>query len=249
MKLSLDLPRDALASLRGDLSRTLAEAVTGLMKDVTDGLKADLRAQTVAAGLGSRMGNTWRSRVYAGSDGVSLSPAGVVWTKAPGPMRAFAEGATIRGKGGGWLAIPTGAVAGMKGFHRSNIFPKAGGGLEGVGARKSRITPRAFIAQTGLKLQFVFLGRARALLVATGVSGGKSRRLPVRAKTMREAARGRADTVSFVAFVLVPQARINKRLDVPGAVARAGARLRGGLPAAIERAAVAAARKQERVAA
>ena len=69
------------AELRG-----AERAVTAGVRAATLGLKAELRAQVTSAGLGQRLANTWRSRIYPEGQ-QSLGAAGFVWSKAPHLIR------------------------------------------------------------------------------------------------------------------------------------------------------------------
>src|SRR5579875_3462666 len=104
-----DIARD-LAGTEGDIARS----VTAAMRQVTEGLKSDLRSDVVDAGLGQRLANTWRGKTYPEA-GASLEAASFVWSKAPNIIDAFDRGVTIRSNRGFWLAIPTPA-AGVKGL-------------------------------------------------------------------------------------------------------------------------------------
>ena len=104
------------AALQGDLNallqaefRSAERAVTAGVRQATDGLKGELRRQITGAGLGSRLANTWRGEVYL-EGRPSVAAAGSVWSKAPGLVRLYAEGAIIRSKQGLFLAIPTPAA-------------------------------------------------------------------------------------------------------------------------------------------
>ena len=104
------------AALTGDLRQLLQaelqqaeRAVTTGVRQATVGLQAELRAQVAAAGLGPRLARAWRSRVFPES-GTSLQAAGVVWSKAPRIVGAFAQTTVIRSKRGLYLAIPTPAA-------------------------------------------------------------------------------------------------------------------------------------------
>lgn len=144
-----------------DLAKNLSEAegdaarsVTSAMREVTDGLKGELRADVIDAGLGQRLANTWRGRTYP-EGAVSLEAASFVWSKAPNIVDAFDRGVTIRSQRGFWLAIPT-AAAGVK-------------GLSATGAMK-RITPGGWERRTGMRLRFVYRRGGPSLLVADYVS-------------------------------------------------------------------------------
>ncbi len=201
------------AALRGDLRRIVADelrsagrAVTAGVREATDGLKAELRAQVTGTGLGERLARTWRGEVYPKGQ-MSISAAGFVWSKAPGIVRIYEEGATIRSTKGFYLAIPTEA---------------AGRG----GAGRTKITPGAWERRTGQRLRFVYRRGAPSLLVAdslrarTGKRGGFA---PASATARRT---GRS-LVTVPIFILVPQVSFRKRLDVEGAARRWHGRLPG----------------------
>ncbi|CAA7618957.1 conserved hypothetical protein [Magnetospirillum sp. LM-5] len=194
-----------LAAIRGDLTRVMADevkaterAASSAMRDATNGLKLDLRAQVTGAGLGQRLANSWRSQTYPAS-GESLCPAGLVWSKAPHIIRAFDEGATIRSADGFWLAVPG----------------------PGCPARigKKRPTPRLVEERLGIPLRFVYRRGGPSLLVAddmrarTGKRGGFAR-----SRTGRNAA-------TAIMFLLYPQVTLRKRLDINRAKGAAERRL------------------------
>lgn len=193
------------AALVGDLRKVMAEeakaaerAVTTAMREATDGLKTELRSQVTGAGLGLRLARTWRSEVYPKGQS-SIAAAGFVWSKAPGIVRAYEDGAVIRSTKGFFLAIPTQAAG------------KYGDG-------RSKITPGAWERRTGLKLHFVYRRGVPSLLVAdlrarSGKRGGFATPSPSARRT------GRGLTTVPI-FILVPQVRIRKRLDVQGAARR-----------------------------
>jgi hypothetical protein len=59
------------AAIQGSLSAYMAaevrageKAVTAGVKQATDGLKLAMRRQVTSAGLGQRLANTWRGKVY-----------------------------------------------------------------------------------------------------------------------------------------------------------------------------------------
>ena len=208
------------AAIRGDLRRVMASelksaerAVTRGVGQATDGLKAELRAQVATAGFGGRLARTWRGRVYPNK---GIDAAGMVWSKAPGIVRAFAEGAVIRGRKGRYLAIPTPAA------------PRRG--TDG-----KRITPATFPVNRFGRLRFVPRRSGPALLVADGMVARGGRRGGFRKATVRKGGKSRGAFVSLrglatvVMFVLVPQVRLRKRLDP----VRAGRRWQERLPGLI----------------
>ena len=180
-------------------SGKLAEAKAGVTRAIDAAaaeLQSRLRADTVGAGLGQGIANAWRRERYPQSRD-SLNAAGLVWSRAPRIIDAANKGSVIRGRNGFWLAIP---------------LPAAG-----RAARGKRITPREFEKQRGLDLRFVYLpGRSRALLVADAA------RVDSRGRAQRRSRYDRAGNfytpLSGVAtvpvFLLVPQARMPKRLDL-----------------------------------
>jgi hypothetical protein len=194
-----------LAAIQGDLNalltaevRNAERAVTAGTRAATDGLKAELRGQITGAGLGTRLANTWRGEVYPKGQ-PSIGAAGYVWSKAPGIVRLYAEGAVIRSKQGLFLAIPT---------------PAAGR----FGDNRQKITPGSWERIHGLRLRFVFRRGSPSLLVADNA------RLTKRGRAAANI--GRSKGVAFTRlsgrttiplFILVPQVTVRKRLGVDGA--------------------------------
>jgi hypothetical protein len=176
-------------------------AVTAAMRDAGTGLKTAWRLQITGAGLGTRLGNSIRLATYPkGSE--SLNAAALVWSKAPVIVGAHDTGPLIRSKNGFWLAIPT---------------PAAGKSLRG-----GRITPGEWERRTGLRLRFVYRRRGPSLLVAEGRLNTKGRAVVSRSKT------GRGRTTVPI-FLLVPQVKLPKRLDL----AREADRALDGVPGLI----------------
>ena len=158
MRLQAALQSDLNALLQAEL-RAAERAVTAGVRQVTDGLKTELRGQITGAGLGTRLANTWRGEVYPKGQ-QSIGAAGFVWSKAPGLVRLYGEGAVIRSKQGLFLAIP---------------MPAAG--RFGDGRRK--ITPGTWERIHGTRLRFVYRRGRPSLLVADGAR--LTRRLPLAA--------------------------------------------------------------------
>ena len=188
------------ASIVGSLGQLMAEevkagekAATAAVRQAGDGLKVAWRAQIVGAGLGTRLAKTIQSQTYPRS-GQSLNAAVVVWSKAPVIIGAHDTGPLIRSRNGFWLAIPT---------------PAAGKSLRG-----GRITPGEWERRNGLRLRFVYRRSGPSLLVAEARLNTKGRAVRSRSKTGRGAA-----TVPI--FVLVPQVKLPKRLDLARDAVRA----------------------------
>ncbi|WP_422074098.1 DUF6441 family protein [Tranquillimonas rosea] len=168
-------------------------AVTSGIRAAGRGLKADWRQQVRGAGLGTRLGKSIQARNYPGS-GASIGATSLVFTKAPDIVDAFNLGATIRSKDGFWLAIPTEAA------------------VKGRGGK--RTTPLDFERRTGLPLRFVYRPGRPGLLVVDQARVNK------RGSAARKGGRRRkGDGIltgeqTIVAFILVPQVKLRKRLDL-----------------------------------
>ena len=210
MKLTTTITGSIKAGMEAEM-RTISKAVTAGVKEAGRGIKADLRKQVVSAGLGMRLSRTWRERTYPnkGHDTASL-----VWSKAPQIIRTFDEGAVIKSKSGLWLAIPTPSA------------PK-----RGVGGK--RINPSNFPEHRYGPLRFVYRRGRPSLLVVDGVRINKSGRVGRRAKggAFTKTGRMKQGMATVVMFIMVPQVRLKKRLDVKREAERWSRRL----PALIQR--------------
>ena len=171
----------------------LAMAVTSATKIAGKGLQSELRAQATAQ-LGVGVGRAWRLKVYP-ERGASAGAAALVYSKAPNIVRAFTEGATIKSEAGFFLAIPTDAA------------PRRGTGGK-------RITPSNFPENRLGPLRFVYRRQGPSLLVADGLRARTGKRGGFGRAGKR--ARERGNTATVVMFILVPQVRLRKRLDLNG---------------------------------
>lgn len=212
-------------------------AATQTIRGETEALKQDLRRQAQAAfGARSRgIAFAWRSRVFP-SSGVSLRPAGLVWTKVPAIIQGFDEGALIRPRGGGrYLAIPTGFNAPL-----------------GRRGRGMRVTPAQMVASRVAFLRPFRWGRGFVWCLpvyeARGIRRGRrgQGRLQVIAGGIAEVAtgnrrgrvawaRGLLDQGLVPMFLLLPSVKLPKRLDVAGAAQAASRRIPRAFVAAWER--------------
>ena len=207
MKLDVHIDGDLSASLESEIAAA-EKAVTLLGVTRTgEALKAAWRAQVTGAGLGRRLANAIRANRYPRS-GESISAASLVFSRAAEITDAFDRGVLIRSKHGLWLAIPTAAA-----------------GTRGVG-RAARITPLGWERRTGMRLRFVFRRGRPSLLVADDAR--------VNARGLAAAKRGRrrrdgmlTGAATVVIFLLVPQVRLAKRLDLARDAERAHAALPG----------------------
>jgi hypothetical protein len=185
------------AAIQGSLTEYMAaevraaeKAVTVGVKQATDGLKLSMRRQVASAGLGQRLANTWRGKVYPQGQ-VSLKAAGLVYTNAPEIMTGLETATVIRGKDGLWLAIPTPNA------------PK-----RGMGGK--RINPSNFPEQTLGRLRFVYRPSGVSLLVVDNV---RATARGIRSASDKQKASGRGLSTA-VMFWLVRQVRTKKRIDL-----------------------------------
>lgn len=186
MKLKLDITPDLVAVMAAEVFAG-EKAVTAAMREAGTGLKTAWRGQITGAGLGRRLANSIRLATYPRADR-SLNAAALVWSKAPGIISAHDTGPLIRSKDGFWLAIAT---------------PEAGRGLRGGG-----ITPGEWERRTGLRLRFVYRKRGPSLLVADKA------RINKRGRAVASRSRTGRGQVTAPIFLLVPQVKLPKRLDL-----------------------------------
>jgi hypothetical protein len=210
MKLVATLARSLQADMQAEL-RDIERAVATGTRDAGRGLKTELRRQVTSAGLGQRLANSWRDKHYPNR---KLDAASLVYTKAPQIIRAFDEGAVIRSKRRRFLAIPT-----------ENAPRKE--------ADSRRISPSTFPEHRFGPLRFVPRSNGPSLLVVDGLRASFSRKSGELRGFRRATDRARRSGVGLttvVMFLLVPQVKLRKRLDV----ARAADRWSAQLPALIE---------------
>jgi hypothetical protein len=198
MKLGLDITPDLVAVMAAEI-KAGEKAVSAAMRESGANLKSAWRGQITQAGLGRRLANSIRSQTYPKA-GESLNTAALVWSKAPIIVGAHDTGPLIRSKQGFWLAIPTVAA--------------------GKSPRGGRITPGEWERRRGLSLRFIYRARGLSLLVAEGRLNTKGRAEASKSKTGRGLA-----TVPI--FLLVPQVKLMKRLDLARAAERAQAAVPG----------------------
>jgi hypothetical protein len=185
VKLGINIIGD-IASLLDAEAKAGEKAVSAAMRIAGTGLKDAWRAQITGAGLGARLARTIRSEQFP-KGRPSLNAAALVWSKAPVIVGAHDTGPLIRSKNGFWLAIP---------------LPAAGKSLRG-----GRITPGEWERRRGLRLRFVYRRTGPSLLVAEGRLNTKGQAVVSRSKTGR-------GKVTAPIFLLVPQVKLPKRLDL-----------------------------------
>jgi hypothetical protein len=198
MNLGLDISVDLVAVMAAEI-KAGERAVTAAMRDAGTDLKAAWRGQIAQAGLGRRLAHSIRSQSYPRT-GESLRAAALVWSRAPVIIGAHDTGPLIRSRDGFWLAIP---------------LPAAGKSLRG-----GRMTPGEWERRRGLRLRFVYRRRGPSLLVADGRLNSRGLGVGSRSQT----GRGQA-TVPI--FLLVPQVKLAKRLDLARDAERAQAAVPG----------------------
>ena len=196
MKLDVTINPNLAAIMAAEI-KAGEQAVTAAMREAGTQLKSDWRGQITQAGLGRRLGNSIRNQTYP-KVGESLDAATLVWSKAPVIIGAHDTGPLIRSKDGFWLAIPTEAA--------------------GKGARGRRLTPGEWERRRGLRLRFVYRRNGPNLLVAVGRLNTRGVGVASRSKT------GRGLTTVPI-FLLVPQVKLRKRLDLERDAAKAQAAL------------------------
>ena len=201
MKLKLNVDPDLAAMLRAEVA--LGErAVTAAMREAGGDLKDRWRGQITGAGLGQRLARTIRNKTYP-ERGESLDAAAFIWSRAPKIIHAHDRGVLIRSKHGFYLAIPTEAA--------------------GKGRGGARLTPLEWERRRGLKLRFIYRRGGPSLLVA------EKARINARGTAVASRAKTGRGQVTAPIFLLVPQVKLRKRLDL----ARDAERVAGRVPALI----------------
>lgn len=200
MKLSLDVTPDLAAILAAEV-KAGERAVTTAVRDAGRKLRDDWRGQIRGSGLGDRLARSIRLDLFPrGRD--SISTAALVYSRASRVVAAHEAGPLIRSRDGFFLAIPTEAA--------------------GRGRGGARITPAEWERRRGLRLRLVYRRNAPSLLVAEARVNTRGLAQASRSKTGRGVA-----TVPI--FILVPQVRLRKRLDLARDADRAAAALPGAI--------------------
>ena len=201
MKLKLDIDPDIAAMMQAEVLAG-ERAVTAAMRQAGGDLKADWRVQVTGAGLGHRLARSIRNKTYP-ERGESLGAAAFIWSKAPKIIRAHDRGMLIRSKLGFYLALPTEAA--------------------GKGLRGARLTPVEWEQRRGMRLRFIYRRNGPSLLVAEKAwINTRGTAVASRSKT------GRGQVTAPI-FLLVPQVKLRKRLDL----ARDAEKAAGSVPGLI----------------
>ena len=202
MHLRLNIDPDIVALMREEIDAG-ERAVSKAIREAGTRLKSAWRGQITGAGLGTRLARSIRSAQYPKGK-PSLNAAALVWSKAPVILGAHNTGPMIRSKNGFWLAIPTPAA--------------------GKSARGGRISPGEWERRTGLRLRFIYRRKGPSLLVAEGRLNTKGRAVASRSKTGR-------GLLTAPIFLLVPQVRLEKRLNLAAAAEAELGRVPGAIVA------------------
>ncbi|KQP02658.1 DUF6441 family protein [Methylobacterium sp. Leaf93] len=186
----------------------IAKSVTTAMKQVTEGLKQDLRDDVTSSGLGQRLANTWRGQTFPKA-GESVDAAAYVSTNAPKLIDAFDRGVTIVASGRKYLAIPT-PEAGVRQISKRRT----------KGSTDNTLSPASWERETGVKLRFIPT-RTGGVLVADAFYRRQARRYQGRKsfRPIRETGPDKGRQF-VVIFVLVKQVKLRKRFDIDATAKR-----------------------------
>lgn len=192
---------DALDQMERGVEDEVAGFVTGAIREGAEELKGDWRDQIRKAKLGERLANSVRSQVYPRGQN-SVDAAALVWTKAGPVIDAYANGATLVNRNGGrFIAIPTDDV------------PKK--------RRGNSLTPREVERRFGREMDVIKPQGGAPGVLLMGYQNLVQRKASGRwanASRNQQTAGHRSfrdSTRTFVVmFVLTPNVRVLKRLDL-----------------------------------
>ncbi|WP_380787237.1 DUF6441 family protein [Sphingomonas sp. R86521] len=195
MKIDIEVPD--FAALMSDVEGGIAKAATAAMRETSKPTVMSLREQVTSNGLGQRLANTWRDRVYP-EKRESITPSGYIWSNAPDVIDSFVRGATVRPVAGGkYLWIPTKNVPRARGRSRATST--------------KRMTPDE--VQAEFNQEFVILrGRAGRLLAFLARDRGVTKRGALRKAGKGRMAHGKQELTLM--FTLVRTVRLPKLLDL-----------------------------------
>ena len=186
MKLKLDIDPDIAAMMQAEFLAG-ERAVTAAMRQAGSDLKADWRGQITGSGLGQRLARSIRNKTYP-ERGESLDAAAFIWSKAPKIIHAHDKGVLIRSKSGFYLAVPTEAA--------------------GKGRGDARLTPGEWERRRSMRLRFIYRRNGPSLLVA------EKARINTRGTAVVSRSKTGRGQVTAPIFLLVPQVKLRKRLDL-----------------------------------
>lgn len=211
MQFSVEAKPDLLRLMDEEVERG-ERAVTRAVRSESNTLKGMWRQDIINTGLGRRLAFTIRNAMFPTAKD-SLNAATVIYSKAPHIVGAHQEGALIRASNAAFLAIPLAAAGKIP---------------------NKRMTPALWEQRHGIPLRYVHRFGKPPLLVADDarLTGGK--RSPGVAR--RKGGRRRKDGILTGAltvpiFVLVPQVKLKKRLNLFSLAEQAAGRLSAAIEA------------------
>ena len=186
-----------LEEWQDDVRLSWLKSVRGSVEDALDYGKTALRSDLRGAGLGN-IQKTWRSEIFP-RRGLAYEPTGFIYSKAEYIIQAFDEGRPIRGRSGGFLAVP------IPGSPAEDLKPKRGTGRSRVQAAREKF---------GDERLFVIPGKAgRAPILAAKLVGfNKAGRLVKKKPT--KSGKLPSGTATVPLFFLVEEVSLDRRLDV-----------------------------------
>lgn len=205
MRLLVDVVEDYGAAWEAQIDAA-EKAVTKGVQSVARALQSGWRSQIEYSGLGKGLSNSIR-RLNFPKAGLSIRAASLVYSNASKVVDAFDRGVIIRSEKGLYLAIPTQA-AGVKGL------------------RRKRITPSGWEQRTGMRLRFVYRPGRWPILVADDARINK-KGLAAQKKGKRRPNGMLVGAQTVVIFVLIPQVKMPKKLDLDRVTNAAEAALPG----------------------
>ncbi|MBI1366877.1 MAG: hypothetical protein GC153_13090 [Alphaproteobacteria bacterium] len=188
-------------------SLKISKAAMTAIRQGQRGLLLALRQQVIDAGMGPRLANTWQDkgrktgRLIFPKQGVSKSPAAIVYSKAPAIIEAFDKGVTIRSEHGTFLALPTENVP--KGSRGRRITPK--------NWPVSRLGPLYFVGRKG-KVCLLVTHNSR---MSFSRKTGKFRGYRLASNSWLKKKKSHGDVVMFI---LIPRVSLTQKLNVEAEV-------------------------------
>lgn len=181
----------------------MAAAGTGAVTEVVEGFRDEMRDQVAAAGLGPRLANTWRGKVYP-EGRTSANAAGIVYVNpgrgrqgsAPRIMDFFSSAEIVTPLAGRFLAIPTEHVPKERSGRSMSVAE--------VEARFGRDLVFISPGDKGFRTPSIRRNGV-AFLVLKGLTMSRSGRY--RNMSQRERTRGRRQSADVIMFILVPAVR------------------------------------------
>ncbi len=191
-----------LADVLGDIGTRFDKAQLAGLKEAASGLKDDLVGQSDGI-VGPRVAKAWRAKTYD-NKGRNEGPAAFVWSKAPKIISFHTADQVVRAVHGKFLAIPT-----------DDAPKKGGGGRMSVAEVEARFGKRiVFIGPDDRGFHTPSQRRAGiAFLVLKDLVVRKASQR-YRNASAREKASGRKPLSAVIMFVLVPQVRGHKQIDL-----------------------------------